>query len=101
MLFHLKTRTLVVSDTIENLGHSPENDNDGNLNFMLGSWGMKQRPALPADLKICIASKSRHLYKKSVMRTLDWDFIRIIPSHGRIVDCDARDVWLCTHSFVL
>ena len=87
VLFHAPSKTLVLTDLLENLGHAPETE--PMLRAMLGLFGMAGRPTPPTDFKWTIEDPAA--MKRCVERMLGWPFERIVVAHGRLVDRGAQE----------
>lgn len=102
VIFHKSSKTLILADNIENMGHEPETSSCKHFpivaKIILRLAGMYQRPSAPTDMKLSV---NHNWYRKSIQQVLSWDFNKIIPSHGRIIDNDARDVYIAANAFVL
>jgi len=102
VLFHKDTKTLIVADHIENIGYSPETEECKNFPIMyriiVSLMGMRGRPSAPADMKLTV---NRDWYRKSVQKIMEWDFDKIVPSHGRMVENNAKDIYVAANAFVL
>ncbi len=96
-LFHRKTRTLITGDLCFNIG--PE----WPLRTRLLAWGPRMRPRLGPTVAFRLGIRDREAARRSVERILEWDFDRILPGHGEIVDTGGKDkfekdfAWLLRH----
>jgi len=88
--FHKATRTLLLVDLIENFTDQTE---DVNLALELWwkavfrMWG-KPKPAPEYQL----GWKDKRAARRSLARILEWDFERIILSHGDLIEDNAKEV---------
>lgn len=87
VFFHKPSKTLIVTDILQN--HDPKQDNwfwkwVKQVNGVLAPSG-----GLPKDLKLTIRDKRKAA--SAVEQILNWDFQRIIMSHGICIEEDARD----------
>lgn len=90
IFFHRKSKTLLVTDLIQN--HDPSTNNwfwkiVKRLNGVLAPKG-----GVPKDLRLTIREKK--LAAESLKKILEWDFQRIIISHGICINDDAREFFL-------
>lgn len=83
--FHRKTRTLITGDLCFNIG--PE----WPLMTRLLAWGPRMRRRLGPTVAFRMGIRDRSAARRSVERILDWDFDRILPGHGEIVESGGRD----------
>ncbi len=86
-LFHQTSKTLLLCDLLENLGHAPETSLA--LRTMLGLGGMAGRPTPPTDWKWTIEDPA--VMRAAIDRVLAWPFDRIVLAHGRLVDQVAKE----------
>lgn len=86
--FHASSRTLILVDLIENIGDRTEGV-DWVLRFwwkaIMRMWN-KARPAPEYQL----GWGDRATVRSCLERILDWDFERVILSHGDLIDVNAR-----------
>ncbi len=96
--FHKPSRTLLLVDLIENF-----TDRTPNVNWQLKLWWkvvfhMWDHPKPAPEYQL--GWKDKAAASKSLKRILDWDFERIIVSHGDMIDKDAkviaREAWKAT-----
>jgi len=97
VLFHRATSSLLVADTVVNMGHH-EHTPIG-LAAMLEIFGMRKRPGPPVTMKWTVTRRSG--LQRSVRLVLDWPFEQIFLPHGQLVDHDAQRVWRDGFAFVL
>jgi hypothetical protein len=91
---HRRSRTLIVTDSIEYYG-----DRSQNVPWLLRIWWllfrMWNRPA-PAP-EYGFGWRDRQAARESLQRALQWDFDRIVLSHGDLIETDghaqARRAW--------
>ncbi len=96
VFFHRQTRTLIVADLIMNFTDNA----DGFLKTLLKIFRMFGRPFSTIDSsKLSATEKS--LVKYSLERILQWDFDRIILSHGDIIPFNGKEVFEDVFSSVL
>ena len=86
--FHKSSRTLLLTDLIENIG-----DKTPNVNWLLKFWWkavfrMWNRPKPAPEYQM--GWKDKAAAKESLQRILEWDFERIVLAHGDTIEDDAR-----------
>lgn len=95
---HKPSRTLLLVDLIENF-----TDQTPNVNWQLKLWWkvvfhMWDHPKPAPEYQL--GWKDKAAASKSLKRILDWDFERIILSHGDLIDKDAKviaqEAWKAT-----
>jgi len=85
VFFHRPSRTLVTTDLLFN-----EHDPDGWLTRAYLWWnGLLDKPGI-SEL-IFLAADDTEALHDSYERLLDWDFQRIVLSHGRVIEDEARE----------
>lgn len=95
--FHRKTHTLIAGDLCFNIG--PE----WPLKTRLLAWGPRMRRRLGPTVAFRLGIRDREAARSSVERILEWDFDRILPGHGEIVEAAGKDAfskdfaWLLRH----
>ena len=102
VVLHKLSKTLIVADHIENMGYEPETSESAHFSWLkqkvLILGGMDKRPSAPSDMKMAL---NRELYGQSVAKVVEWDFDKIVPSHGRMIENNAKDVYIAANAFVL
>ena len=92
VLFQRSSRTLVLTDLCFNIHRSTSRV----ARTFFRANGMWQRFG-PSRL-IRLAVSDREAFRESVRRILEWDFERVIPSHGEVLERDGkqalREAWL-------
>ncbi len=83
--FHRKTRTLIAGDLCFNIGP------DWPLVTRLLAWGPRMRRRLGPTVAFRLGIRGRQAARRSVERILEWDFDRILPGHGEIVESGAKN----------
>jgi hypothetical protein len=87
IFFHHASKTLIVTDVIENIGR----DTPG-TNWMLRVWfvllGMWNEPAPAPEYRFTWSDKSAA--RRCFERVLEWDFERVILAHGDLITRDAK-----------
>lgn len=85
--FHPATRTLIVADLMFNIPQA-----GGLFSRMLMSMAdMGGRPRPSRFWRSLI--KSPELFGQSLKTILEWDFDRIVPGHGHVIETDGRRVF--------
>ena len=85
LLFHRASKTLILTDLVFNI-HEVNNWITSVVLRMVGAW---QRCASSRLLRSTV--KDRAAFARSLQRAFEWDFERVVLSHGRIIERDARD----------
>lgn len=84
---HRRSRTLIVTDSIEFYG-----DRSQNVPWLLRMWwllfGMWNRPAPAPEYRF--GWRDRQAARESLQRALYWDFDRIVLSHGDLIETDGH-----------
>ena len=88
--FHKPSRTLLLVDLIENF-----TDQTPNVNWQLKLWWkvvfhMWDHPKPAPEYQL--GWKDKAAASKSLKRILDWDFERVILSHGDLIDEEAKTI---------
>jgi hypothetical protein len=83
--FHSRTRTLITGDLCFNIGP------DWPLRTRLLAWGPRMRRRLGPTVALRLGIRDREAAQRSVESILEWDFDRILPGHGEIVESDGRE----------
>jgi hypothetical protein len=89
LFFDRASRTLIVTDLIENYG----NNSSGVpwlLYFLWRLLGMWNRPSPAPEYRF--GWRDRAAARASMTRALAWEFERIVLAHGELIDRDARAV---------
>ncbi len=91
VFFHKKTKSLIVTDLIENIGDQTPHSGDRRLRFWLkGVFHMWNRPRPAPEYQL--GWRDRAQVRERLERVLSWDFERIILSHGDTIERDAKQV---------
>lgn len=93
--FHRDSHTLIVADLCMS-GH-PEQPFLTRLVWWLA--GIYQKPGPSIDVKLAYWNKSAA--RASLKKVMDWDFDKMILSHGHLIDSDAKDVFRRAYEFLL
>jgi glyoxylase-like metal-dependent hydrolase (beta-lactamase superfamily II) len=83
--FHPKSRSLITGDLCFNI--APE----WPLKTRPLAWGPRMRPRLGPTVAFRLGIRDREAARHSVERVLEWDFDRILPGHGEIVETGGKD----------
>jgi hypothetical protein len=95
--FHRMTHTLITGDLCFNIG------SEWPLRTRLLAWGPRMRRRLGPTVAFRLGIRDREAARRSVERILEWDFDRILPGHGEIVEAAGKDAfsqdfaWLLRH----
>jgi hypothetical protein len=84
-LFHRRTRTLITGDLCFNIG------SEWPLRTRLLARGPRMRPRLGPTVAFRLGIRDREAARRSVEWILEWDFDRILPGHGEIVETGGKD----------
>lgn len=87
VFYHPKTKTLIVTDLAVNIRKTNSFRTKFWLN-LLGSYGSFGWSAIEKFLFV----KDKAAFHRSLERVLEYDFDRIIMSHGEIVEKDGKDL---------
>lgn len=91
VFLHEASRTLIVADAIFNLRKS-----DGwSHRFALLAAGIKETPGLCRLFRTLV--RDRKALADSLETVLAWDFDRIVPGHGEVIETRAKDI--LAHAF--
>ncbi|MBS0337826.1 MAG: DUF4336 domain-containing protein [Proteobacteria bacterium] len=85
--FHHASRTLILVDLVENVTAATP-DTNWFLRFLFRATGMWNTPGPAPEYWLGWGDKA--LVRQCMMRILEWDFERVILSHGDIITRDAR-----------
>jgi hypothetical protein len=83
--FHARSRTLVVADLVFNFGPSAT---PWTRFFFRGLPGIRRYPGVSRLFKSMI--RDRPAFDASIQRMLEWDFDRLIPAHGDVIDSGGK-----------
>jgi len=92
--FHPASKTLVLTDLIENVTQDTPGTNLA-LRLLFRAIGMWNRPSPAPEYRIAWGNKT--LVREGLRRILAWDFERVILSHGDLITVDAKKV--VTHAW--
>jgi glyoxylase-like metal-dependent hydrolase (beta-lactamase superfamily II) len=82
---HRKTRTLITGDLCFNIG------SEWPLKTRILASGPRMHRRLGPTVAFRLGIRDREAAKRSVERILEWDFDRILPGHGEIVETGGKD----------
>ena len=88
VLYHPKSKTLIVTDCIFNLHNRPGITS----NILLKLNGAHNRTGPSRLFKAAI--KDKELFAQSLQKILQWDFETIILSHGDIIEANGKNIFL-------
>ena len=87
IFLHIPSKTLIVTDVIQN--HSPSKNNLFWKVIKRFAGILAPNGGIPKDLKLTIRNKA--LAKKSIEKILTWDFNRIILGHGQCIEKGGKE----------
>ena len=84
VFYHTASRTLIVADLIFNM--RPK----GPWARFVWHWlaGLQDRPGMTRIFRLMV--KDRAAFKESVQKMLQWEFDRIIPGHGEVIETGGK-----------
>jgi len=82
---HVPSRTLIIADLVFNF--RPD-ESPWNRFFHRHVAGLKRYPGMSRIFRWCITDKAA--FRESVAELMAWDFDRIIPGHGRVIETEGR-----------
>ncbi len=89
VLFHHPSRTLVLTDLIENF--EPERITSSLKRMLLRLGGvMHPHGAMPRDMRMTFHGREDHL-RQAVRRMMDWKPERILLTHGKCYEANCRE----------
>jgi hypothetical protein len=95
VFFHRNSRTLILADLCES-GHA---DQPLLTQIAMRVGGVYERPGPPIDIKLLFRDKQAT--RSSIEKVMDWDFDRMILSHGHLVQSDAKSLFRQAYSFAI
>ena len=95
LFLHRSTRTLIAGDTFFNIGPGWP------WRTRLMAWGPRLRPRAGPTALFRLALRDRAAAAKSIQRLLEWDFDRVLPGHGEIVETDGHEAFRRAWAWVL
>lgn len=89
--FHRASRTLILTDLLENF--EPEKVSSLLLRLLIRLGGVSPpHGGLPRDLRLSVTWRHKREFQAAVQTMLDWDPARIILAHGRWHRADGAAV---------
>jgi hypothetical protein len=88
--FHKPSKTLVLTDLVENVGDDTEGAGWGLkfwFKYVFRMWG-RAKPAPEYQM----GWKDKPAAAHSLQQILDWDFERVVLAHGDLIEHDAKSV---------
>ncbi|MEK7952270.1 hypothetical protein [Luteolibacter soli] len=82
---HVPSRTLIVADLVFNF---PPDEGPWNHLFHRHVAGLKRYPGMSRIFRWCIAHQAA--FRESVAELMSWDFDRIIPGHGCVIETEGK-----------
>jgi hypothetical protein len=83
---HVASRTLIVADLVFNF---PESEKGWDRFFHRHVAGFRRYPGMSRIFRWCISDKPA--FRDSIAKVLDWEFDRIIPGHGEIIETGGKE----------
>lgn len=87
VFFHKQSKTLIVADLVMNFTEK----SSPLLKIVLMLFRLLGKPFSPIDMNK-LSATDRALVRHSIERILEWDFDRIILSHGEIIPCRGKEI---------
>jgi hypothetical protein len=82
---HVPSRTLIVADLVFNFGRD---ESPWNHFFHRYVAGLQRYPGMSRIFRWCITDKAA--FRESVSELMTWDFDRIIPGHGLVIETGGK-----------
>lgn len=95
VFFHRLSKTLILADLIMYFCE----DSAPLTKIIAQLIGVYQRPVPPIDFRLSISEK--FLARQSIKRILEWDFNKIILSHGQIITENGKEIFKEAFSWLL
>jgi hypothetical protein len=95
LFLHRPSRTLIAGDTFFNIGPAWP------WRTRLVAWGPRLRRRAGPTALFRLAVRDRPAAAASVRRILEWDFDRILPGHGEIVETGGHEAFREAWAWVL
>jgi hypothetical protein len=86
--FHPGTRTLITGDLCCNFGPQWPR-----MTRLMAQGRIRQRLGPPTECRFLGIFRDRSAVRRSLERILQWDFERVLPGHGEIVQAGGRDAF--------
>lgn len=84
VFLHRSSRTLILGDLCFNIGK------DAPLSARALAWGLPLRPRFGPTPMFRASVRNRGAARRSLERILAWDFDRVLPGHGEIIESGGR-----------
>lgn len=84
--FHVRTRTLITGDLCCNFGPQWPF-----LTRLMAQGRVRPRLGPPTECRVLGIFRDRRAVRRSLERILEWDFDRILPGHGEIVESGGKE----------
>ena len=95
VFFHKASRTLIVTDLCFNI----PDDRSRFTSLVAGVLGVRENLAPSRNFKLCTRNKT--LVRQTIRKILQWDFDRIILSHGEIVESGGKQKFVKAFAYLL
>jgi hypothetical protein len=82
---HMPSRTLIVADLVFNFG---PDESPWNHFFHRHVAGLRRYPGMSRIFRWCITDKVA--FRESAAELMTWDFDRIIPGHGKVIETEGK-----------
>ncbi len=86
-MVHLPSRTLIIADLVFNF--RPD-ERGWDRVFHRYIAGFKRYPGMSRIFRLCI--KDRAAFLASIARLMEQDFDRIIVGHGKVIECNGKEL---------
>src|SRR5688572_9734921 len=87
LFLHVPSRTLIVADLIFNF---PEDETGWDRFFHRHIAGFRRYPGTSRIFRWFVSDKEA--FRKSLEEVLEWDFDRIIPGHGEVIESGGKEL---------
>ena len=87
VLYHLESKTLVITDLMMNL---PKGTN-WKENFALNVLGVNGKPVVSRLVRLILGKHES--VKRAIQEILTWDFDRIFLTHGSVIETDGKNIF--------
>lgn len=84
--FHVASRTLIVADLVFNFD---ANEKGWDHFFHRYIAGFRRYPGTSRIFKMFMADRAA--FRASLLKIMEWDFDRIIPGHGKVIESGGKD----------
>ncbi|WP_227354015.1 DUF4336 domain-containing protein [Haladaptatus salinisoli] len=86
--FHRPSRTLVLGD----VGYHVTPESPLSLRLLGRAAGVYERVGAPVDFRLTVSNEAA--LRRSIREVLAWDFDRVIPGHGSVLESGGREAVL-------